>query len=137
MRRCVLLLTGVCLLSTSIAAAGQATGAKPPAQAAQPADASKPNADRKEIKLTEKVLKAYVGEYERAPGQILTITLDKGYLWGQPTNQEARQLYPESQTKFFLKDLDIQVAFQKDAKGVVTGLIMTQKGQDRELKKIK
>lgn len=137
MRKYVLLLTGVCLLNASLAAAGQAAGAKPPAQAAQPADAAKPNADKKEIKLTEKVLKAYVGEYEMAPGRILTVTFDKGYLWGQPTDQQQRQIFPESETKFFLKDLDVQLAFQKDATGNVTGLLMTQRGQDRELKKIK
>ena len=140
MRKYVLLLAGVALLHTSIAAAGQATGAtgaKPPAQTAKPDAAAAPNADKKEIKLTEKVLQAYVGEYQMSPERTLTVKLEKGYLWGEPTGQPARQMFPESQTKFFLKDLDVQVAFQKDAKGVVTGMVMTQKGQDRELKKIK
>ena len=128
------LLVGISLLQPTVSY-GQAAGAKPQDKpAAAPA---KPAAERKEIKLTEKELKPYVGEYEMGPERILTVTLEKGYLFGQPTGQAKRQMYPESATKFFLKDIDAQVAFKKDAKGVVTGMTMTQRGQDRELKKIK
>ena len=128
---------GVCLLVPGLAQA-QATAAKPqtpPPAAAKPAATP---ALRKEIKVTEKVLKTYAGEYEMAPGRVLAITLEKGSLWGQPGDQEKRQLFAESNTKFFLKDLDVQITFQKDAKGVVTGLLMDQAGRpQREAKKIK
>ena len=137
MRKYALVLAGVCLLHTSIAAAGQAAGAagsKPPTQAAAPAT---PNADKKEIKVTEKVLKAYVGDYEMGPDRILHITLENGSLWGQPGEQEKKQLFAETETKFFLKDLDIQLTFQKDAKGNVTGLQLVQRGNPSEGKKIK
>ena len=141
MRKYVLLLAGIGLINASVAAAplaGQTAGAKPPAQTAKPAaEGAKPNADKKEIKLTEKVLKTYEGEYEMGPTSTLVIKAEKGYLWGTPTNQPTRQMFPESQTKFFLKDLDVQVTFQKDAKGAVTGMQMTQKGQTRDLKKLK
>jgi len=72
------------------------------------------------------------------PDRTLTITLENGSLYGQPTNQEKRQIFAESPTRFFLKDLEIQLAFQKDAKGVVTGMLMDQAGRpQRELKKVK
>ena len=117
-------------------AAPAAPQAKPAAPAAATQEAKTP--ERKEIKVTEKVLKPYVGEYEMAEGRILTMTLENGSLWGQPTDQEKRQLFAESPTKFFLKDLDIQVTFQKDAKGNVSGLVLDQAGRpQRELKKIK
>lgn len=133
MRNSVLLLAGLCLLHSPASAAELAgpTAIVTAAQAAKPVE-------RKEIKLTEKALKPYVGEYEMAPGRILTMTLENGSLWGQPTDQEKRQLFAESATKFFLKDLDVQVTFQKDPKGTVVGLLMDQEGRpQRELKKIK
>ena len=147
MRNGLLLLAGVSLLTTSLVAQAAQT-AKPAApQAAKPAAAPqdpkpsppiKPAAERKEAKLTEKALAAYVGEYEMGPGRILTVTLKDGYLWGQPTNQDARQMFPESQTVFFLKDAPVEVIFKKGAKGVITGMTMNQEGRpQRELKKIK
>jgi Domain of unknown function (DUF3471) len=126
---------GMCLLAPGLARVQATTGPQTPPAAATP---QAPAQDRKEIKVTEKILKTYVGEYEMGPGRVLTITLDKGTLWGQPTDQEKRQLFAESNTKFFLKDLPVQVTFQKDAKGAVTGLIMDQEGRpQREAKKIK
>lgn len=138
MRTHALLFAGFCLLSTS---AGAAQAAKPSAipAASAPKKASDAKATaRKEVKLSDKVLKSYVGEYEMAPGRILTVTLENGSLWGQPTDQQKRQLFAESSMKFFLKDIDAQVAFQKDAKGNVTGMVMNQAGRpERQLKKIK
>ena len=140
MRKYVLLLAGVCLLHTSIAAAGQATGAagaKPPAQTAKPADKPAANADKKEIKVPVKVLQTYVGEYQLDETRSLTFTLEKDHLMGGPTGQTPHQLYAESQTKFFLKTLPIQLTFQTE-KGKVTGVHMQQEGRpDRDLKKVK
>jgi hypothetical protein len=84
------------------------------------------------------VLKTYVGEYELRPDWILTVTLEDGSLWGQPTNQQKRQIFAESETKFYLKDLPVSFEFQKDDKGTVTGVHMVQEGRgERDLKKIK
>jgi hypothetical protein len=149
MRKGLLLLAGVALLTTSLVAQAAQTAkpatpqtAKPAApQTAKPATPAapfKPASERKEIKLTEKVLKTYVGEYQMGPDRILTVTLKDGYLWGQPTGQDARQMFPETQTVFFLKDIPYEVTFKKDAKGAVTGMSMRQDGGPvRELAKIK
>ena len=137
MRNYVLLLAGVCLFQPGFAQAHAAATSKPqaPAQTAKPAEPAK---ERKEIKLTEKVLTTFVGEYQMDADRTLTITLENGSLFGQPTGQGKRQLYPESPTKFFLKDIDAQVTFQKDPKGNVIGMVMDQAGRpQRELKKIK
>jgi hypothetical protein len=135
MRTSLLLLAGVCLLTPALAQA-QAT-AKPQTPPATTAKPQAPAAERKEIKVPAKVLQTYVGEYSMGPDRILTVTLEDGYLWGQPTDQQKRQLFAESQTKFFLKDIDAQVTFQKE-KGKVIGMVMDQVGRpQRELKKIK
>jgi len=138
MRTHALLLAGFCLLNTSAGAAQAAKpSAAPTAAPAKKADDTKPDA-RKEVKVAEKVLKTYVGEYQMGPDRTLTVTLENGSLWGQPTGQSKRQLFAESPTKFFLKDIDAQVAFQKDPKGQVVGMVMNQAGRpERELKKIK
>ena len=97
-----------------------------------------PAADKKEVKVPAKVLAAYVGDYEVAPGRILAITLENGSLFGQPGDQEKRQMYAESPTKFFLKEAPVEITFVKDAKGQVTGLTMEQTGRPtREGKKVK
>ena len=133
MRNSVLLLAGLCVLSSPLAA----TPSQNPPAATKPAQPPAA-AERKEIKVSEKVLKTYVGEYDMGSGRTLTLTLEEGSLWGQPTDQQKRQLFAESPTKFFLKDLPVQVTFQKDAKGTVLGMVMDQEGRpQRELKKIK
>lgn len=135
MRNGLLAFGGVLLLTSALAAqtpqtAKPTTGEKPVAAAA--------NQDKKEVKVPEKVLKTYVGEYELRADWILTVTLENGSLWGQPTNQEKRQIFAESPTKFFLKDLPVTFELQKDAQGNVTGLHMVQQGRgERDLKKIK
>ena len=135
MRGYVLLLAGVALLQPALTRAQAAASPQTPTQSA--AKAPVPSPDRKSIKVPEKVLETYVGEYELTPERILTITLEDGSLWGQPTGQSKRQLFAESQTKFFLKDSPVEVTFRKEKEKVV-GLVMTRSdGSQRELKKIK
>jgi hypothetical protein len=135
MRVCLSLALGICLVQPGLAQAQTAAKPQPPTPAASKPQT--PPAERKEGKVSEKILTSYVGEYSMTPERILTVTLEKGYLWGQPTDQVKRQMFPESETKFFLKDLDAQITFQKE-KGKVVGMLMTQGGRpERELKKIK
>jgi hypothetical protein len=53
----------------------------------------------------------------------------------QATGQGEIQLFPESETKYFLKVIDAKVTFVKDASGKVTHLILHQDG-DHEAKRI-
>lgn len=93
-------------------------------------------AERKEAHVDPKVFDDYVGEYEIAPGVTMNITRDADKLWVQATGQPRVQIFPESPTKFFLKVVDAQVTFVKDAAGRVTHLVLHQ-GGDREAKRIK
>ena len=86
MRHSILALAGIFLLQAPSAVARPAGATTVVMQ-----DAKTPQ--RTEIKVPEKVLKTYVGEYELTPERILTITLEGGSLWGQPSNQEKRQLF--------------------------------------------
>lgn len=137
MRNGTLFFAGIVLLTSSLAAQTPQT-TKPTAGEKPSASAPSANQDKKEVKVPEKVLKTYVGEYELRADWILTVTLENGSLWGQPTNQNKRQIFAESPTKFFLKDLPVTFEFEKDAQGTVTGLHMVQQGRgEADLKKIK
>ena len=94
-------------------------------------------AERKEIKLDPALYDQYVGEYELAPGFAVVITKEDGKLMGQATGQPKVELYPEAETKFFLKVVDGQVEFVKSETGKVTGLILIQGGQKLPGRKIK
>jgi CubicO group peptidase (beta-lactamase class C family) len=92
--------------------------------------------ERVAIKVDPKIFDAYVGEYELAPNRIFTISREGDRLMSALTGQPQVELFPESETKFFLKVVDAQFTFVKDDKGAVTHLILHQ-GGDQKAKKIK
>jgi uncharacterized protein YneR len=84
-----------------------------------------------------KIYDAYAGQYELRPGLIITVTKEDGKLMGEAPGQPKIELFPESDTRFFLKAANIQITFVKDEKGSVSGLILHQDGKDLTAKKIK
>lgn len=87
---------------------------------------------RTEVKVDPAVLARYVGTYQLAPDFSVTFTLDGNQLMTQATHQPKFPVYPESQTKFFLKVVDAEVEFFTDDKGQVSYLILHQGGQDHK-----
>jgi hypothetical protein len=65
-----------------------------------------------------------------APGFSLVITRQGDQIFAQATGQGKLELYPESETWFFLKEVDAQVDFQRGADGKVSGLVLHQGGRD-------
>jgi CubicO group peptidase (beta-lactamase class C family) len=96
-----------------------------------------PASERKVIDLSAQALEPLVGEYELAPGFTIVFTRDGNQLFGQATNQPRFRYWPESPTRFFLKEVEAQIEFVKDAGGHVTGLTLFQAGQKIPGKKIK
>jgi CubicO group peptidase (beta-lactamase class C family) len=92
--------------------------------------------ERVVAKVDPKIYDAYTGQYELKPDFVITITREGDRLMGQPTGQPKVELLPESETKFFIKEVDAQVSFVKDGKGQITHLILHQ-GGDQQGKKIK
>lgn len=82
------------------------------------------------------ILQQYAGEYELAPGFILTISVKNNALKVRATGQPEFDMYAESEKKFFLKVVDATAEFVRGADGTVTGLIWEQSGR-KEAKKIK
>jgi CubicO group peptidase (beta-lactamase class C family) len=92
--------------------------------------------ERKAIQVDPRVFDAYAGDYEIAPGFILTVSREGDHYWAQATGQPRAEIFPESETDFFLRVVDAQLTFVKDPGGAVTHLVLHQ-GGDREAKKIK
>jgi hypothetical protein len=133
MRASITAALGIALLVPGFVQA-QATTAKPQT----PPAATAPAADRKEVKVPEKVLQTYVGDYDLGQGRVLQFAFEKGSLWGGPVGDDKSELFATSPTKFFLKNIPIEITFNKDAKGTVTGLTMEREGRPaQDGKKIK
>ena len=90
----------------------------------------KPLPTYNEISLDESIMKRYVGVYEIQPGFEITITLEDGKLMSQATGQQKFQIFPETETKYFLKVVDSQLEFQKNDAGEYDSFMLYQGGQE-------
>jgi CubicO group peptidase (beta-lactamase class C family) len=93
--------------------------------------------DRKIMALDPKVFDQYIGEYELSPGFTIKFFRDGAKFMTQATGQSAVEIFAESEAIFFLKVIDAQVEFVKDADGKVTGIVLNQGGRRMPGKKIK
>jgi hypothetical protein len=95
-----------------------------------------PPPTRTAISLPASALSPFVGTYELATGLQLDVTLQNGALFVRSNSGGApAQLWPESNTDFFVKEVDARVTFIRDASGKVSGLVLHQYGRDRPAKK--
>jgi len=76
--------------------------------------------ERKEITLSPQVLSNYAGTYEIVGLPNVVLTVEGGQLMFALGPQPKMQLFPESETAFFLKAVDAQMDFVKDPSGAVT-----------------
>jgi CubicO group peptidase (beta-lactamase class C family) len=89
-----------------------------------------PPKQRTAVDVRPEILSRYVGQYQLAPQFILDITLKDNALYLQATGQPSVRLWPESETEFFIKEVDAQVTFIRDAKGNATAAVLHQGGQN-------
>jgi len=99
-------------------------------------EAVKLPAERKAITLDPKVMAGYTGTYELAPGVNMLITLEGDQLSEKLASQQTFPIFPESETRFFLKVVDAQIEFFKDASGAVTHLVLHQGGRDQKAPRV-
>lgn len=89
-----------------------------------------------EIKLDEKTLAMYTGDYEVSPQFSFTITKEKDRLFLQANGQEKVEMFAEAENKFFLKVNDAQFEFVIES-GKITKVMLKQGGRITDAKKIK
>jgi hypothetical protein len=87
--------------------------------------------ERKEITLPHATLAAYVGTYDLAPQIKIMVTLEGDQLMTQLSGQPKVPVFADSETSFFLKVVDAQLTFEKDAGSAVTAVVLHQNGRDQ------
>lgn len=83
------------------------------------------------------VYENYLGEYELAPNAIITVSKADDRLFVQLTGQPRFEIYPCSETEFFLKVVKADITFVKDTAGKVNSLILNQAGREQTAKRTK
>jgi hypothetical protein len=82
--------------------------------------------EKKAITLPPSVIAGYVGEYEFSNGQKTTARVDDAQLVLQTAGAPALTLLAESETRFFVRDRNLQIEFVRDLAGTVTELVVIQ-----------
>jgi serine-type D-Ala-D-Ala carboxypeptidase/endopeptidase len=83
-------------------------------------------AEHRQITLDTKTYDRYVGQYQLGPNAIMTMSRDGDRFYSQLTNQPKVEIFPESESKFFLKVVDAQLTFNTEA----TQMTLHQNGRD-------
>jgi CubicO group peptidase (beta-lactamase class C family) len=96
-----------------------------------------PPAERQAVQVDPALFDAYAGTYELAPGFELTISREGNQIFAQATGQPKAEIFPESETKFFLKVVDAQLVFEKGENGRAESLVLHQGGREIPGKRVK
>ncbi len=109
-------------------------GAAEPEHAPRVGDAP---AERPVAKVDPALYSLYAGDYELAPAFILTVTREGDRLMTQATGQQKIEIFPSSETEFFLKVVDARITFVRGPDGTVDQLVLHQAGRDMPAKRKK
>jgi CubicO group peptidase (beta-lactamase class C family) len=91
---------------------------------------------RQAITLDPAIYETYLGDYELAPGIILSVTTEAQRLFAQLTGQNRVELFSESATQFFLKVVDAQLTFIVEGTGKAARVILHQGGRDQTANRV-
>jgi CubicO group peptidase (beta-lactamase class C family) len=91
---------------------------------------------RQVARVDPKLYDAYVGRYQLLPEFVFTISRDGDKLMVQATDQGKIEFLPESETKFFSKQIGAQITFVKGDDGEVTHLVLHQGARDQQAKRL-
>ena len=89
---------------------------------------------KKVVTVPVEILKSYTGKFFISPPRTLTIIEADGKLYAEASGEAKRELYPQSNNRFFLKDLPYELEFNKDAGGKIH-VIFYGDGNNVELKR--
>ena len=81
------------------------------------------------LELSEDLLERYVGRYELQAGFVIAVTRDGSQLSAQATGQPMFEIYPTTETDFYLKAVDAQITFGAVEDGRAAMLTLHQNGR--------
>jgi CubicO group peptidase (beta-lactamase class C family) len=85
-------------------------------------------AEREVVDIDFSIYDDYIGEYELAPGFMIVISRDGDRLLGQATGQPGFELFPASETVFFLTVVEAELTFVRNENGEVNEIVLDQGG---------
>ena len=91
---------------------------------------------KKTFVVDESILKEYVGTYEITPAFSIQVTHENNGLTIQATGQPKINIYPETDSKFYLKVVEARIEFERNAVKQVDKLVLYQNGAVMPGKKI-
>jgi hypothetical protein len=91
---------------------------------------------RQVARIDPKLYETYAGRYELSPAFVLAISRDGDRLIVQAGDQGKIEFLPESETKFFCKQIGAEIKFVKNDDGDVTHLVLHQGGRDQQAKRL-
>lgn len=74
------------------------------------------------------VFDAYSGDYELVPGFVLTFRRDEGRFFTRATGQREIEIYPSSDSTFFLTEVNARLTFHRESDGSVNRVTLHQGG---------
>jgi CubicO group peptidase (beta-lactamase class C family) len=75
---------------------------------------------------------AYAGHYRLRSGELLTVTRAEDSLFGQIAGQPGFELFPRSETKFFLTEAKVTVEFVRGTDGAIAKAVLQESGRTVE-----
>ena len=92
--------------------------------------------ERQAVEIDPALLDRYPGRYELAPGFWIDVTREGDRLFAQATGQPRFELFPESETRFFLKVVDAALEFHGAEDGQADALTLYQGGREMPGKRV-
>ncbi|MBE0645945.1 MAG: serine hydrolase [Bacteroidetes bacterium] len=93
--------------------------------------------EEKAVNITPELLDRYVGRYELKPGFVLEVTREGTQLFTQATGQSRFEIFPSTETTFYLKVVEAQITFETNGDAPSPSLTLHQNGRDMPAKRVK
>jgi CubicO group peptidase (beta-lactamase class C family) len=87
-------------------------------------------AEHQAVSLNPATFNSYVGRYELSSGLVLVVSKDENGLRIQRSDQRKIEIFPESETRFFVRGFDLMITFVMGPLGSATRLVLQQGGRD-------
>ena len=88
------------------------------------------------VKVDPKIYDAYVGRYQLRPDLFVNVIREGDRLLVEFAGQPRLEVFPESETQFFVKNRDLQFRFVKDPRGNATQLILERSGGEEKAERV-
>jgi len=88
-------------------------------------------------KIDPQVFDRYVGKYDLGNSREYVVSREGNRYFGQATKNPKRELFPASETRFFIPEIESQITFVKDEKGEVIELLYDQNEVQRHCKRVR